>query len=101
MDTNIRKVDPDLECLERMPVLLHPNGRNSVKIFGKQDVCKSRKRPRASARGYLSRKKVELAAQEKNFKVCDQLMEEITDLQSKRRILQSELRELQKKGEKG
>lgn len=42
-------------------------------------------------------RRVEAAAQEKNFKLCDQLTEEISNLQRNRRSLELELRGLEKK----
>lgn len=42
-------------------------------------------------------RRVEAAAQEKNFKLCDQLTEEISNLQRNRRTLELELRMLEKK----
>ena len=59
------------------------------------------KRQSLSKRISFKEKRVELAVPDKNFKLCDQVMEEIADLQSKRRTLESDLRELQKKGKKG
>ena len=45
-------------------------------------------------------KRVEAGAQGKNFKLCDQLTEEIADLQMKRRALEMELQGLEKKSKK-
>ena len=97
----------------------YKKGKSRSKVFGEDISTAAPKRPKISPdfrsrtlqieeetkslskRISFKEKRVELAAQDKNFKLCDQVMEEIADLQSKRRTLESELRELQKKGEKG
>ena len=97
---------------------LYKKGRSRSKVFG-SDSDAALKRPKLSedyrqrrlqqiqeekksvnTRISFKEKRVELASQEKNFKFCDQLTEEIAELQKQRRMLESETRGLVKKEKK-
>ena len=72
-----------------------------MKITGRGDYSRfKRKKKSVNTRISFKEKRVELASQEKNFKLCDQLTEEIAELQKQRRMLESETRGLLKKEKK-
>lgn len=96
----------------------YKKGRSRSKVFG-SDSDTAPKRPKLSeeyrqrrlqqiqeenksinTRISFKEKRVELASRDKNFKLCDQLTEEIAELQKQRRVLESEMRGLMKKEKK-
>ena len=96
----------------------YKKGRSRSKVFGSDSDAASKRakvsedyrqrrlqqiqeeKKSINTRISFKEKRVELASQEKNFKLCDQLTEEIAELQKQRRMLKSEMRGLVKKERK-